>query len=54
MFEPLSEQLERRVDLADVDHDLAPDPVVAERLAIRPQRVFVARARGDVVVGLRC
>src|SRR5947199_120001 len=38
MIELLPEQLERGVDLADVDHDFAPHPPVAEGVAIGAQR----------------
>src|SRR5712691_3161579 len=52
MFQLLSEQFERCVDIADVDHHLPPDPVVAEGFAIRLERALVARAGGNVVVRL--
>ena len=51
MIELLPEQLERGVDFADVDHDFAPHPPVAEGVAIGAQRQLVAGACGDVVVG---
>ena len=50
-LERLPEQFQRRVDGADIDHDAPAQPHPPIRLEIRAQRIFVFRARVDVVVG---